>query len=82
MIARAGANREERDRSHAVEFGLSEVVELYERRGITHRPDHEVAPCPRLADHASGFLLQDIAILQFAATRSIAGNTLRRSSGE
>lgn len=64
MVAGAGANREERNRPHAVECSFSEVVELYKCRRIAHRPDHEIAPCPRPSNYISGFA-QEIAFLLF-----------------
>ncbi len=41
---RGGANREERNGTHAVELGFSQVVELDECKGIAHGTHREIAP--------------------------------------
>jgi hypothetical protein len=65
MVAGARLNGEERHGTHAVQLGLRQVVELYERSGLAHRPYHEIAPCPRRADEISGFI-QEVAFFQFS----------------
>jgi hypothetical protein len=73
----AGANREERYGTHAVEFSFGQVIKLYEPSGIAHRPDHEVAPCPRLPDYISGFI-QKIAFFQFAGDTNHSRQSLAK----
>ncbi len=56
---------------------MTQVVELYERCGLAHRPDHEVAPCPRLADYVSAFI-QEVACFQFSGNPNHRGQNLAK----